>query len=139
MCTIDPIRQQFTITLKGYAMLATVNSGAVFGMDAVAVTVEVDYNPRAMTSFTIVGLPDTAVQESRERVRAAIKNRGLDFPMKRYTVNLAPADLKKVGPVYDLPIAMGVSFATLRTESVSAVSDGLTLVSVKHPLIFNWA
>jgi magnesium chelatase family protein len=93
-------------------MLATVNSGAVFGMDAVAVTVEVDYNPRAMTSFTIVGLPDTAVQESRERVRAAIKNRGLDFPMKRYTVNLAPADLRKVGPVYDLPIAMGVLAAT---------------------------
>ena len=65
-------------------MLATVNSGAVFGMDAIAVTVEVDYNPRAMTSFTIVGLPDTAVQESRERVRAAIKNRGLDFPNCRH-------------------------------------------------------
>jgi magnesium chelatase family protein len=93
-------------------MLATVNSGAVVGLDATAVTVEVDYNPRAMTSFTIVGLPDTAVQESRERVRSAIKNRGLDFPMKRYVVNLAPADIRKEGPAYDLPIAVGVLAAT---------------------------
>src|ERR1700690_1243406 len=93
-------------------MLSIVNSGGVFGMDAVSVTVEVDYNPRAMTGFTIVGLPDAAVQESRERVRAAIKNRGLDFPMKRYVVNLAPADIRKEGPAYDLPIAMGVLAAT---------------------------
>ncbi len=64
-------------------MLATVQSGAINGLDAIPISVEVDYNPRAMTGFTIVGLPDTAVQESRERVRAAIKNRGLDFPTKR--------------------------------------------------------
>lgn len=93
-------------------MLATVNSGAVHGLDAIGIKVEVDYNPRAMTSFAIVGLPDAAVQESRERVRAAIKNRGLDFPLKRYVVNLAPADVRKEGPVYDLPIAVGVLAVT---------------------------
>ncbi len=64
-------------------MLATVQSGAINGLDAIKISVEVDYNPRAMVGFTIVGLADTAIQESRERVRAAIKNRGLDFPTKR--------------------------------------------------------
>lgn len=61
-------------------MLSSVQSGAINGLDAISISVEVDYNPRGMTGFTIVGLPDTAVQESRERVRAAIKNRGMDFP-----------------------------------------------------------
>lgn len=93
-------------------MLSSVQSGAINGLDAISIQVEVDYNPRAMTGFTIVGLPDTAIQESRERVRSAIKNRGLDFPMKRYVVNLAPADIRKEGPAYDLPIAMGVLAAT---------------------------
>src|SRR5262245_35950848 len=58
------------------SMLATVESGAIIGLDAIKISVEVDYNPRAMTGFTIVGLPDAAIQESRERVRSAIKNRG---------------------------------------------------------------
>lgn len=93
-------------------MLSIVQSGALVGLDAVRVTVEVDYNPRGMTGFTIVGLPDTAVQESRERVRSAVRNRGLDFPMRRYLVNLAPAEMRKEGPAYDLPIAMGVLAAT---------------------------
>lgn len=93
-------------------MLATVQSGAIVGLDATGIKVEIDYNPRGMTGFTIVGLPDTAVQESRERVRSAIKNRGLDFPLKRYVVNLAPAEMRKEGPAYDLPIAMGVLAAT---------------------------
>ncbi|MCC6975864.1 MAG: hypothetical protein IT322_17800, partial [Anaerolineae bacterium] len=61
-------------------MLANVRSGAIVGLDAISINVEVDYNPRGMTSFTIVGLPDTAIQESRERVRSAIRNRNLDFP-----------------------------------------------------------
>ncbi len=65
-------------------MLATVQSGALVGLDAVKVTVEVDYNPRGMTGFTIVGLPDAAVQESRERVRSAVRNRGLDFPNQHH-------------------------------------------------------
>jgi magnesium chelatase family protein len=61
-------------------MLSNVQSGAINGLEAIPIHVEVDYNPRGMTGFTIVGLADTAVQESREWVRAAIKNRGLDFP-----------------------------------------------------------
>ena len=64
-------------------MLATVQSGAIVGLEGVEVKVEVDYNPRGMTGFTIVGLPDTAVQEGRERVRSALRNTNLDFPTKR--------------------------------------------------------
>ncbi len=93
-------------------MLAAVNSGVIVGLEAQPVRVEVDFNAAGMPGFTIVGLPDAAVQESRERVRAAVKNRGLAFPLKRYTVNLAPADVRKSGPDYDLPIAMGVLVAT---------------------------
>ena len=88
-------------------MLSKVNSCAVIGLDGSTVEVEVDISA-GLPSFTIVGLPDTAVQEARERVRAAIRNTGYEFPLKRITVNLAPADLKKAGPAYDLPIAVGV-------------------------------
>jgi magnesium chelatase family protein len=88
-------------------MLAKVNSCAVVGLDGARVEVEVDISP-GLPSFTIVGLPDTAVQEARERVRAAIRNSGFIFPNRRITVNLAPADLKKEGPAYDLPIAIGI-------------------------------
>ncbi len=93
-------------------MLSTVYSCAIVGLDGEIVQVEVDFNPHSLPAFTVVGLPDTAVQESRERVRAAIRNSGLRFPNKRYTVNLAPADLRKEGPVYDLPIAIGVLAST---------------------------
>jgi magnesium chelatase family protein len=88
-------------------MLAKVMSCAVVGLDGAIVEVEVDISP-GLPSFTIVGLPDAAVQEARERVRAAIRNSGCSFPMRRITVNLAPADLKKAGPAYDLPIAIGI-------------------------------
>ncbi len=94
-------------------MLATVHSCAVLGLDGYVVDVEVDFNPRAgLPSFTIVGLPDAAVKESRERVRAAVKNSRLQFPNKGYVVNLSPADLPKHGPAYDLAIAVGVLAAT---------------------------
>jgi len=93
-------------------MLSTAYSCAVVGLDGEIVQVEVDFNPYAMPAFTVVGLPDAAVQESRERVRSAIRNSGLQFPNKRYTVNLAPANLRKEGPAYDLPIAVGVLAAT---------------------------
>lgn len=93
-------------------MLAKILSGAVVGLEAVPVTVEVDIASMGLPSFTIVGLPDKAVEESRERVRAAIKNSGAEFPAKRITVNLAPADLPKVGPAYDLPIALGILIAS---------------------------
>ena len=88
-------------------MLAKVMSCAVIGLEGAIIGVEVDISS-GMPSFTIVGLPDTAVQEARERVRAAIRNSGCTFPMRRITVNLAPAHLKKAGPSYDLPIAIGI-------------------------------
>lgn len=88
-------------------MLARVRSAALFGVDAVPVEVEVDVSP-GLPAFTVVGLPDQSVSEARERVRAAVRNAGLPFPAARITVNLAPADLRKEGPLYDLPIALGV-------------------------------
>jgi magnesium chelatase family protein len=88
-------------------MLAKVFSCAVIGLDGAIVEVEVD-TANGLPSFVVVGLPDTAVQESRERVQAAIRNAGFYFPQKRLTVNLAPASLRKEGPAYDLPIALGV-------------------------------
>ncbi len=93
-------------------MFAKILSGAVVGLDAVPVTVEVDVSSKGLPSFTIVGLPDKAVEESKERVRAAIKNTGAEFPAKRIIVNLAPADLPKVGPFYDVPIAIGILAAS---------------------------
>jgi len=81
-------------------MLAKVMSCAVVGLEGAIVEVEVDISP-GLPAFTVVGLPDTAVQEARERVRAAIRNSGCTFPMRRITVNLPPADLKKAGPAYD--------------------------------------
>ena len=92
-------------------MLAKVTSCAIVGLDGVPIEVEVDIS-RGLPSMTIVGLPDAAVQESRERVRAAIKNSGLPFPAERLTVNLAPADIRKAGPAYDLPIAIGLLLAS---------------------------
>ncbi|MFZ6026952.1 MAG: YifB family Mg chelatase-like AAA ATPase [Chloroflexota bacterium] len=91
-------------------MLSRVYSCAVVGLDGVIVEVEVDTGD-GLPGMVIVGLPDTAVQESRERVQAAIKNAGLYFPRKRITVNLAPASVRKEGPAYDLPIALGVLIA----------------------------
>lgn len=93
-------------------MLAKITSGAAVGLDARLVHVEVDIPQEGLPSFTIVGLPDKAVEESKERVRSAIKNSGADFPMSRITVNLAPADLPKMGPAYDLPIALGILIAS---------------------------
>ena len=106
-------------------MLARVYSCAVIGLEGVIVEVEVDTG-EGLPSMVIVGLPDAAVQESRERVQAAIKNAGLYFPRKRITVNLAPASVRKEGPAYDLPIAVGVLIAAghLAPESV----DGALVV-----------
>jgi magnesium chelatase family protein len=88
----------------------TVFSGAILGVDGLTVEVEVDI-ARGIPTFSIVGLPNTAVRESRERVTAAIKNTGLEFPLERITVNLAPADIKKEGAAFDLAIAMGIVLA----------------------------
>ncbi|MCG8350870.1 MAG: YifB family Mg chelatase-like AAA ATPase, partial [Chloroflexales bacterium] len=88
-------------------MLAKVFSCAVIGLEGMLVEVETDI-AQGLPAFMVVGLGDTAVQESRERVRAAVRNSGHTFPMKRITVNLAPGDLRKAGPAYDLPIAIGL-------------------------------
>ena len=93
-------------------MLAKVFSSAVIGLDGIPVEVEVDISSQGLPSFTIVGLPDKAVEEAKERVRSAIKNTGCDFPQRRITVNLAPADLPKEGASYDLPIAVGILSAS---------------------------
>ncbi len=88
-------------------MLSKIYSAALMGIDAYLVEVEVSLE-RALPSMAIVGLPDSAVRESRERVIAAVKNSGFEFPTKRITVNLAPADIRKEGSSYDLPIALGI-------------------------------
>ena len=91
-------------------MLAKVQSSAVFGLDGYLVDVEVDI-AQGLPMFSIVGLPDLAVKEAKDRVRAAMKNTGLHFPIKRITVNLAPADVKKEGSAFDLPMAVGILVA----------------------------
>jgi len=92
-------------------MLAKIISATLIGIDAFRVDVEVDITSKGLPSFSMVGLPDTAVKESRERVRAALKNTGFNIPLKQITVNLAPADIKKEGSAFDLPIAIGISVA----------------------------
>lgn len=93
-------------------MLAKITSCATVGLTSIPVEVEVDIASSGLPAFTIVGLPDKAVEEAKERVRAAIKNSGGDFPPRRITVNLAPADLPKEGPSYDFPIALGILVAS---------------------------
>lgn len=93
-------------------MLSKVLSGANLGLESVLVTLEVDIASQGLPSFTIVGLGDRAIEEAKDRVRSAIKNSGADLPSKRITINLAPADLHKEGPSFDLPIAVGLLLAS---------------------------
>jgi magnesium chelatase family protein len=92
-------------------MLASLRSAALIGVEALAVMVEVDVS-NGLPMFTMVGLPDASVRESRDRVRSAIRNSGFEFPGHRVTVNLAPADVRKAGASYDLPIALGILAAS---------------------------
>ena len=92
-------------------MFAKAESMGFWGLSAFPVSVETDITP-GLPGFDVVGLPDTAVKESRDRVRAALKNCGYTFPIHRITVNLAPADRKKSGPLYDLPILLGILSAS---------------------------
>ncbi|MBI3961777.1 MAG: YifB family Mg chelatase-like AAA ATPase [Deinococcus sp.] len=103
-------------------MLARVTSAAIQGITALVVQVEVDI-ANGFPGFHLVGLPDAAVQEARERVRSALKNSGFSFPQQRITVNLAPADIRKEGPAFDLPIALGILAASgqLPPESLGDV------------------
>src|SRR3989344_7553500 len=104
-------------------MIAKIASAAVIGLDAVPITVEVDIASQGLPAFNIVGLPDKAVEESKERVRSALKNTGAEFPEGRITVNLAPADIPKIGPAYDLPIALGMLIGS--GQIAPDVSDSL--------------
>ena len=88
-------------------MISFLYSASVQGIDACLIDVEIDISS-GLPVFSIVGLPDTSVKESRDRVVSAIKNSGFDFPTKKITVNLAPADIKKEGGAFDLPIALGI-------------------------------
>ena len=92
-------------------MIAKIFSSAIAGIDAYIVQVEVDI-ARGLPAFSTVGLPEGAVRESKDRVKSAIKNSGFEFPSHRITVNLAPADIKKEGSAFDLPIAIGILAAT---------------------------
>ena len=91
--------------------LAKVLSCAVVGLEGEIVECEVDVSRRGLNSLAMVGLPDTAVKEAKDRVESAIKNSGLRFPQGRVVINLAPADIRKEGPTYDLPIAVGIMVA----------------------------
>ncbi len=117
-------------------MLARVYSCAIIGLDGVVVEVEVDYT-QGVPGMTVVGLPDAAVQESRERVQAAVRNAGVPYPRRRLVVNLAPASVRKEGPAYDLPIALGVLIYT--GMLLPQVAEGMMVVgelsldgSVRH-------
>ena len=106
-------------------MLARVLSSAVIGIDAYLVEVEVDI-AAGLPTFTTVGLPEAAVKESKERVKAAINNSGYTFPDDRITVNLAPAGIKKEGTGFDLPMALGILTAT-RTVPQNLIEKYLML------------
>ena len=105
-------------------MLAKVQSCAIVGLDAEQIDVEVDITS-GLERLTVVGLPNAAVRESGERVRSAIANSGFFFPQHRLTVNLAPADLRKEGPAYDLPIALGIMAAT--RQVLAELDDALVV------------
>lgn len=93
-------------------MLAVVSSGALIGIEAISVTVEVNTGETGDPRIVLVGLPDVAVKESTDRVASALSNSGFRFPHTRTTINLAPGDIRKEGPIYDLPIAIGILLAT---------------------------
>jgi len=102
-------------------MIVKIFSSAIRGIDAYIVDVEVDVNP-GMPKMDVVGLPDTAVQESRERVKSAVKNSGFEFPARKVVVNLAPANTRKEGPAFDLPISAGVLAATGQLKTTDLAS-----------------
>jgi len=103
-------------------MLAKLRSMAVLGIDAFEVTIEADIC-EMLPSFTIVGLPDGAVRESRERVLSAVKNCGFEFPSRKVTINMAPADVKKEGSAFDLPIAVGLLMASSQISPIENTDD----------------
>lgn len=104
--------------------VAKIYSAATIGLDSYLVDVEVDIG-MGLPSFTIVGLPDKAIDESKERIRSAIKNSGVSFPQHRLTINLAPADIKKEGPSFDLPMAVGILLSSEQFEQIGEFEQSL--------------
>ena len=92
-------------------MLSRLKSYGLVGIEGYAIDVEIDLN-NGIPSYDVVGLADTSIKEGKDRIRSAIKNTGFEYPLYKITVNLAPADTKKEGPLYDLPIALGLLAAT---------------------------
>lgn len=109
-------------------MLSKIYSGSNIGLDAVTVTVEVDVSSTGLPHFIMVGLADRAVEESKERVRSAIRNSKVEFPDHKLTINLAPADLPKEGPHYDLPIALGILLASGQITNRAGIDLDQSLV-----------
>ena len=117
-------------------MIATIKSLGLSGIGGYGVAAEI-YISNGLPGFDIVGLPDAAVKEARERVRAEVKNSGFRFPQSRVTVNLAPADTKKIGTVYDLPILIGIlaaSGAIRRPDTDTAFFGELSLTGELRPV-----
>jgi magnesium chelatase family protein len=104
--------------------VAKIYSAATVGLDSSLIEVEVDIGA-GLPSFTIVGLPDKAIDESKERIRAAIKNSGVFFPQHRLTINLAPADMKKEGPSFDLPMAVGILLSGEQFDNVAEFQSSI--------------
>ena len=104
--------------------VAKIYSATTVGLDSSLVEVEVDIGA-GLPSFTIVGLPDKAIDESKERIRAAIKNSGVFFPQHRLTINLAPADQKKEGPSFDLPMAVGILLSGEQFDDIAELKDSI--------------
>src|SRR5438094_8295497 len=97
-------------------MLACITTAAVVGVDGRLVEVQMDIAHQGLPTFFLVGMPNTAVKEARERVRAAIRHSGLEYPLRRITANLAPAEMPKQGPSYDLPLALAILVASGQLE-----------------------
>src|SRR3989338_10101558 len=118
---MDPPSVALTLQ-KISSMLSKVNSATLHGIDAIPIEVQVDIAKGPLPSLQTVGLPESSVRESRDRVIAAIKNCGYSFPRYRITINLAPANIKKAGTAFDLPIALGllVSGEIVTQEKISS-------------------
>ncbi len=116
-------------------MIAQIESAACLGIEPYRIHIEVDVSS-GLPQLTVVGLPDTSVKESRERVRSAIKNSGFRFPPEKITINLAPADVKKEGPAFDLPIALGILAADGVLESPDSLSLSWRTRSRRTPQAF---
>ena len=117
------VHQLLAEIINGGAMISKITTATIYGIDGIKIDVEVDIS-LGLPAFNIVGLPEASVKESKERVRSAIKNAGFEFPNDRITINLAPADVRKEGSLFDLPIAIGI-LASLNIIKREAIKDFL--------------